>query len=47
MCVVMGGTVYTEGGHACMYVCVCAQYSSLEPVHTHTFICTIIYTYTV
>ena len=32
---------------ACMHVCACAQYSSLEPVHTHTYKCTIYYTYTV
>ena len=32
---------------ACMHVCVCAQYSSLEPVHTYTFICTFIRTYSI
>ena len=31
--------------HVC--VCVCAQYSSVGPVHTYTFICTIYYTYAV
>ena len=30
-----------------MHVCACTLYSSLEPVHTYTFICTYIRTYSI